>query len=188
MGRPATKADLIAAATETFEKLNARITEMTEIELDTPFDFSGDAKKKEAHWKRDQNLRDVLIHLYEWHRLLLRWARSGKKGENEPFLPSPYNWRTYGALNEEFRAAHQDTSLEGARRMLQESHAEVVALAESFSEEELFLKGACPWFGGSVPGSYFVSVTSSHYNWALKKLNAHRKICIGKQGGTACIS
>ena len=31
--------------------------------------------------------------------------------------------------------------------------------------------------GGTVLGSYFVSTTSSHYDWAIKKLKAHRKNC-----------
>ena len=26
-------------------------------------------------------------------------------------------------------------------------------------------------------GSYFVSVTASHYDWAMKKLKAHKKNC-----------
>ena len=38
----------------------AFIDSMTEQELATSFDFSGDEKKKEAHWQRDKNLRDVL--------------------------------------------------------------------------------------------------------------------------------
>ena len=63
MPRPATKNDLLAAATENFEKLNLLISNMTADELARPFDFSKDEKKKEAHWKRDRNLRDVLIHL-----------------------------------------------------------------------------------------------------------------------------
>lgn len=65
MPRPATKNDLLAAARENFEKLNLLISNMTAEELARPFDFSKDEKKKEAHWKRDRNLRDVLIHLYE---------------------------------------------------------------------------------------------------------------------------
>lgn len=69
MPRPTTKNDLMAAAKENYEKLNLFISKMTEEELNTPFDFSKEEKKKEAHWKRDKNLRDVLIHLYEWHVL-----------------------------------------------------------------------------------------------------------------------
>ena len=33
------------------------------------------------------------------------------------------------------------------------------------------------WVGGSTLGSYFVSCTSSHYDWAIKKLKAHIKNC-----------
>lgn len=178
MGRPTTKTDLIAAATRDFEKLNALIVSLTEKELATPLDFSHDEKKHEAHWKRDKNLRDILIHLYEWHQLLLSWVWSNQQGENKLFIPQPYNWKSYGDMNVEFWKKHQATSLEDAKDMLQKSHAAVVELAESFSNEELFSKGFYQWVGGSTLGSYFVSATASHYNWAMKKLKAHRKNCI----------
>lgn len=180
MGRPTTKAGLLTTAASNYEKLNAIISELTEKELSTPFDFSGDEKKKEAHWKRDKNLRDILIHLYEWHQLLLNWVQSNQNGGNEPFLPKPYNWKTYGDMNKEFWEKHQSTSLEDAKVMLRDSHTEVLKLAETFSGEELFSKGVYKWVGGSTLGSYFVSVTSSHYDWAMKKLKAHRKNCAGQ--------
>lgn len=177
MGRPATKADLMTAASANYEKMNTFISEMTEKERTTPFDFTGDEKKKEAHWKRDRNLRDILIHLYEWHELLLRWVEANQKGKNQPFLPRPYTWRTYGEMNVKFWEKHQNTTLEEAEDMLRKSHEEVLHLAEGFTDEELFSKGVYKWVGGSPLGSYFVSVTSSHYDWALKKLKAHRKNC-----------
>ena len=68
MPRPATKTDLIAAANERFDKMWALIESMTEDEMNMPFEFGDDPKDKEAHWKRDKNLRDILVHLYEWHR------------------------------------------------------------------------------------------------------------------------
>lgn len=177
MGRPATKSDLLNAAAGNFEKMKVLISSLTEKELSTPLDFSGDEKKKEAHWKRDKNLRDILIHLYEWHQLLLVWVQSNQKGEGRPFIPKPYNWKTYGDMNMEFWKKHQDTSLEEAEALLEASHQEVIKLAETFSNEELFSKGVYPWAGGSTLGSYFVSVTASHYDWAMKKLKAHRKKC-----------
>lgn len=180
MGRPKTKTDLLTASAANYEKLNTLISELTEQELSTPFDFSNDEKKKEAHWKRDKNLRDVFIHLYEWHQLLLNWVRTNQNGEEKPFLPRPYNWKTYGDLNRVFWTKHQNTSLDEAKDMLQKSHAEVMKLAETFSEEELFSKGVYSWVGGSTLGSYFISVTVSHYDWAMKKLKAHRKNCAGK--------
>lgn len=180
MGRPATKTDLLAAAETNYEKLQELISGLTVAELDTPFDFSGDVKKKEAHWGRDKNLKDVLVHLYEWHQLLLNWVNANKSGEAKPFIPEPYNWKTYGQMNVEFWRKHQDTSLEDAKEMLGRSHNEVLRLAETFSNEELFSKGVYKWVGGSTLGSYFVSTTSSHYEWAMKKLKAHRKICVYK--------
>ncbi|WP_455936577.1 ClbS/DfsB family four-helix bundle protein [Gemella morbillorum] len=176
MVRPQTKENLMIAAKENFEKLNTLISKMSDKELTTPFDFSKDEKKKEAHWKRDKNLRDVLIHLYEWHQLILNWVESNQKGEEKPFLPEPYNWRTYGDMNVEFWKKHQNTSLEDATKALQKSHKEVLKLAENFTNEELFSKKVYKWVGGSTLGSYFVSTTSSHYDWAIKKLKAHQKI------------
>lgn len=177
MGRPTTKTDLLTAAAENYEKLNSLMNGLTEKELATPFDFSGDDKKKEAHWNRDKNLRDVLIHLYEWHQLLLNWVHSNQKGDSKPFIPEPYNWKSYGDMNVGFWEKHQNTSLEGAKSMLRTSHNEVVKLAETFSNEQLFSKGVYQWVGGSTLGSYFVSVTASHYDWAMKKLKAHKKNC-----------
>lgn len=177
MSRPTTKTDLLTAANTNYEKLNTLISELTKQESETPFDFSQDAKKKEAHWKRDKNLRDILIHLYEWHQLLLNWVQSNQNGGDKPFLPKPYNWKTYGDMNMEFFRKHQSTPLEDAKHMLQKSHSEVLKLAETFSDTELFTKGVFKWVGGSTLGSYFVSVTASHYDWAIKKLKAHKKNC-----------
>ena len=176
MGRPTTKVDLLTAAADNYEKLNVLISGLTEQELSVPFDFSGDVKRKEAHWKRDKNLRDILAHLYEWHQLLLNWVHSNQKGDSKPFIPQPYNWKTYGNMNVEFWKKHQNTSLDNAKNMFQKSHVEIMKLVECFSNEELFSKGIYKWVGRSTLGSYFISVTSSHYNWAIKKLKAHKKI------------
>lgn len=98
MSRPTTKNELVIAATEGFEKLNLLISTLHKDELDTPFDFSKDEKKKEAHWQRDKNLRDVIVHLYEWHQLVLEWVNSNQQGIEQSFFPKPYNWKTYGAI------------------------------------------------------------------------------------------
>ena len=175
MARPTTKKDLIEAANSNFEKLWKSIDSMTDNELNTEFDFSGDLKKKEAHWKRDKNLRDILIHLYEWHQLLLNWVQSNMTGNKKDFLPEPYNWRTYGEMNVEFWEKHQKTKLENAKEMLKESHRAVVEIIRPFSNDELFSKQIFDWTGTTTLGSYCVSATASHYDWATKKLKAHKK-------------
>ncbi|KAB1439731.1 ClbS/DfsB family four-helix bundle protein [Candidatus Galacturonibacter soehngenii] len=175
MGRPTSKPDLITAAEANYEEMKAIIASLTEKELLTPFEF--DANKKEAHWQRDKNLRDVLVHLYEWHQLLLDWISSNMKGENKAFLPETYNWKNYGKMNEFFWKKHQNTTLEDAKEMLDKSHREVMKLAETFTNEELFSKGVYQWADNNTLGTFFVSNTASHYNWAIKKLKAHKRRC-----------
>lgn len=93
-------------------------------------------------------------------------------GEEKPFLSAPYTWKTYGDMNVGFWEKHQNTSLDDAKTMLGKSHTEVMKLAEAFENDELFSKNVYKWVGGSTLGSYFVSVTASHYDWAMKKLKA----------------
>lgn len=173
MARPTTKKDLVEAADSNLEKLWQLIDSMTDKELNTEFDFSDDLKKKEAHWKRDKNLKDVLIHLYEWHQLLLKWVESNRSGIKKDFLPQPYNWKTYGEMNIELWKKHQNTKLEKAKNILKESHKAVQEMIQTFSNDELFSKQVFDWTGTTTLGSYCVSATASHYDWAIKKLKAH---------------
>ena len=160
MPRPATKADLIQASNEQFAKLRTLIDGMTDKEK------AADIFPNE----RDKNVRDVLVHLYEWHCLLLNWIRSNTNRNPAPFLPVPYNWKTYPQMNVVFWEKHQNTSYTDAETMLKKTHKEVLALIETFSNEALFSKGTFDWTGTTTLGSYCVSATSSHYDWAIKDI------------------
>ena len=59
MSRPRNKADLLKAGAEYYAKLIEMADGMSEKEMNTPFDFSGDPSKKERHWGRDKNLREI---------------------------------------------------------------------------------------------------------------------------------
>lgn len=179
MPRPTTKQELITAATTQFEKLFALIDSMPESDQTATFCFDAEKAGKEAHWNRDKNIRDVLVHLYEWHQLLLTWITANKKGENRPFLPEPYTWKTYGNMNVVFWEEHQGTSYEESRKMLKESHAAVLDWISKFTNEELFEKKHFPWTGTTNLGSYCISATSSHYDWAQKKMKAQMKALKG---------
>ena len=177
MPRPRNKADMVIAANTNYDKLITLIEKRTDAEKNTPYDFSGDEKKKEAHWRRDKNLRDVLMHLNEWHLLLLEWIKNRENGSHKPFLPEGYNWKTYGDMNLLFYNRCQNVSEEEALKRFMDSHKRVMEALDTFSEEELFTNTYYSWVGGSCIGSYFISVTSSHYDWAMKKMKAHQKNC-----------
>ena len=174
MSRPQTKQDLILVGNEQFKKLWDLIDSMSEDEQNATFNFSSDIGK-EAHWKRDKNIRDVLVHLYEWHQLLLNWVNANQNGKEQPFLPAPYNWKTYGDMNVELWKKYQDTPYDKSKKMVKDSHDKVMKLIQTFSNDELFSKGHFSWTGNSTLGQYCTSVTSSHYDWAMKKLKAYIK-------------
>ena len=166
MPRPTTKQELILAGNTQFTKLWQLIDSMTEEQQTVTFSFED----------RDRNIRDVLVHLYEWHQLLLNWVKANLAGERRPFLPEPYNWKTYGVMNVEvIWKKHQQTPYGKSKEMVSESHREVMEIIEPFSDEELFTKKYYPWTGTSSLGSYCISATSSHYDWAMKKIKAHVK-------------
>ena len=170
MARPTTKEQLKQTAEENFSKLFTLINSMPEEEQEKTFSFDD----------RDRNIRDVLVHLYEWHQLLLNWVNSNQMGNKTNFLPDPYNWKTYPQMNIGFWEKHQKTPFEDAVILLTKSHSDVITLIDSFSNEELFTNKYFPWTGTTSLGSYCVSVTSSHYDWAMKKIKKHKKELVGK--------
>lgn len=165
MPRPATKNDLLEAASGQFAKLWKLIDAMPEEEQNALFLFED----------RDRNLRDILVHLYEWHQLLLNWVDTNQNDKPQPFLPFPYNWKTYPRMNLIFWEKHQNTPYAESREMLKKSHEDVMALIERFSNDELFAKKYFSWTGTTNLGSYCISATSSHYDWAIKKIKNHIK-------------
>lgn len=165
MPRPTTKAMLIQQSQENYEKLLKLINTLSPEEQEQTFSFED----------RDRNLRDILIHLYEWHQLLLLFVQRNMSDISSPFLPEPYNWRTYPDMNVEIWRKHQSTPLSKAKELLADGHQAALQALEPFTDEALFTKQFFPWTGTTSLGSYFVSATSSHYDWAIKKLKRHIK-------------
>ena len=166
MPRPTTKSDLIEAANGQFNKLWKLIDSMTDDEQTAAFLFDD----------RDKNLRDVLVHLYEWHKMVESWHRIGTLEGGMPDVPGTgYTWRTLAALNMKIWEKHQSISLSLSKTMLRESHEMILAIAETHSNDELFSRGIYKWTKSSTLGAYFVSCLSSHYDWAMKKIKTHIK-------------
>lgn len=165
MARATTKEQLKQTSEDNFTKLFALINSMSKEEQKKLFSFED----------RDKNIRDVLIHLYEWHQLLLNWVQANQTGTKASFLPEPYNWKTYPQMNIKLWEKHQETSLEDAITLLEKSHSEVMNLINTFSNEELFTNKYFSWTGTTSLGSYCVSATASHYDWAIKKIKQHKK-------------
>ena len=182
MPTPRTKNELLKKMSDEFAKLLS-IIERTPSEI-----LERDFWNILPNNCRDKNARDVLIHLYEWHKMLERFIannleaskagfkdRFSTKSEIMPFLPPPYNWRTYPTLNMKIWQSHQNTSLKSALEKLKQSHSAIVKQTLGFSNNELFDKWHFAFTGNNTLGSYVISSTSSHYAWAIKQLKSGLK-------------
>ena len=170
MPTPRTKNELLKKMSDEFAKLLS-IIERTPSEI-----LERDFWNILPNNCRDKNARDVLIHLYEWHKMLERFiANNLEASEIVPFLPPPYNWRTYPTLNMKIWQSHQNTSLKSALEKLKQSHSAIVKQTLGFSNNELFDKWHFAFTGNNTLGSYVISSTSSHYAWAIKQLKSGLK-------------
>lgn len=166
MARPTNRDDLLAAAAAGFAKLTGLADELPAEAIDAEFAFED----------RDRNVRDVLWHLHTWHKMVIDWHREGTLEGGFPAVPGEgYTWRTLPDLNQLVWEQAQRVQLADARLALEGSHAHVVRLIESHTFDELFSRGFYPWTKSTTLGAYFVSATSSHYDWAMKKLRKHKR-------------
>ncbi len=144
---------------------------LTKDQLAGQFDFE----------HRDRCVRDVLGHLYHWHRLFNVWYKSGMSGKT-PVMPAEgFTWKTTPQLNTVILEQCQTAALSVMRKKLRQSHENLIELIELHSNEELFVKQHYSWTGSTSLGSYLTSATSAHYAWALKVLKQHAKR--SKHGG-----
>ena len=162
--------------TDGYAKLCEQIAKLSDEEAAATFDFASDPKKCGVRWQYDRCLRDLLIHLYEWQVLMREFVQNIREGHPRDYLPDEYR-RNYHEMDKMLVEKHQKTPLEDTKRLLQQMQDEMLQLAESFTEEELFTKGYYKNTYTTSMAAYFMSVTTSPYGQAVKLLKTHQKNC-----------
>lgn len=171
MGRPKNKSELLQLSQQNFESLLGCIQSM-KVE---------DQNKEFPPGTMNRNIRDVLMHLHHWHLLFLDWYKIGMAG-NKPEMPAEgYTWKTTPELNKTIWEKYVDTSLNDAMTLVKSSFSTVRKIIELHSDQELFEKKRFKWTGSTSLGSYLVSTTSSHYDWALKLIKKAKRLQSGVQ-------
>ncbi|ECB9471486.1 ClbS/DfsB family four-helix bundle protein [Listeria monocytogenes] len=165
MARPKNKVELLQQSTEKYQQLNDLINSIPKEKQQLTFPFED----------RDKNIRDVVIHLHEWHKMALGWYEVGMGGK-KPFMPAEgFTWKTTPELNLVIWQKYQETDLAQARELLDETHNKEMVLIAGHLEEELFTKKYYKWTNTTSLGAIFISSTSSHYDWAIKKIRKFKK-------------
>jgi len=166
MPRPTSKKDLLELGEENFRKLFDLVDSFSTEEQRAAYIFDNN---------RDKNIRDILMHLHHWHLMVMEWYEVGMRGKKPDIPAKGYNWRTLPALNKEIWEKYQNRTFDEAIELLKLSHKNVTKIIESHTNDELFERKRYAWTGNNAMGAYFVSSTSSHYDWAMKHLKKYRK-------------
>lgn len=155
MARARTKAELLSFGENQFDRL---------IQLISKID---PAVGEELIIFDDRKLTDVIMHLVDWQNLLFGWLETANRGE-KPVIPGEgYKWSDLPAFNQALYEKSKGKTLAESRALLGQSHKQAMALIQGMTESDLEEKGKFKSFGTSNLASYFASVTSSHYVWAI---------------------
>ncbi|EFR92927.1 ClbS/DfsB family four-helix bundle protein [Listeria innocua] len=165
MARAKNKDELLQQSAESYQKLIDLIESIPKEKQQLAFPFED----------RDKNIRDVVVHLHEWHNMALDWYQIGMRGD-KPFMPAEgYTWRTTPELNLVIWQKYQETDLEKAMELLNKTHHAEMEIIAEHSDEELFTKKYYKWTNTTSLGAIFISSTTSHYEWAMKKIRKFKK-------------
>ncbi len=167
MARPQNKEELLTLSNTNFNKM---------LELIDTFDTNEVLEGSFPFEDRDKNIRDILAHLHQWHTMMINWYTVGMSGEKPAMPEVGYTWKTTALLNQKIWEDYQNYSYEDVYKMIHKSFEELQNIINSHTNDELFTKKKYKWTGTTSIGSYLVSSTSSHYDWAIKKLKKYKKM------------
>ena len=160
MAVPASRAELLAAITTTFEKLS-RDLDLVPPERAREPGMPGHAAGT------TMSACDLVAYLVGWVEQVLEWHdRRGRRLADE-FPAQGYQWNQLGDLAQHFYAQGADLSWHELRQRLVTANANVIALVEGLSDEELY---GTEWYRTWTAGRMISLNTSSPYANARSRL------------------
>jgi len=169
MPRPTSKTELIDLSNKNFEKLLEFIDAL-------PAEYKERIYKNNELNDRDKTIADVLCHLHEWHLMVAEWYKIGMSGKKPAIPAEDVTWQTLPILNHRIYDKYVGTELKHAIQLIKKSHKKIMELIEKHNDDELFTKKKYAWTGTTSLGAYFISSTSSHYEWGLKTIKPIKKM------------
>ncbi len=163
MGRPTTRDELLHRIDSDYDALLHLV------------DAVDPADRERPGAGAESSVKDLLAHLDAWHELFLTWERIGRAGDKPEMPAAGFTWKQTPELNEQIRQRTQDDDWDDVRARLDASHARVRDVVASYADDDLFAKRRFAWTGSTSVGSYAVSATTSHYDWATKEIRRFLK-------------
>jgi hypothetical protein len=163
MPRPTTKKQLLDAMEAEGKALEQLLANLSPAQMTQPGIV--------GEW----SIKDILAHLLEWQHMVLTWHAAGLKGKIPATPAEGFNWSQLPELNRQIYEKHCDRPLAEIRKEFKASCKKVLNTIQALSEKELFQRGYYAWTKNNTLGTYFVSCTSSHYNWARTNIKKSLK-------------
>jgi hypothetical protein len=154
MPRIVTKEELLSAIDNEYHLLKKTISGLSAKQMQTPGVC--------GRW----STKDLLAHLVAWKLMFLGWYRRGLRGENFKTPADDLKWNQTPVLNERIYQQWKDEPLEKVLSEFETTYNEMVKLANSLPEEQLFQKYLYPWMGNILLARWIDAQTSMHYRWA----------------------
>lgn len=166
MAVPESKEALIKAINSNFSLLDRKLESVTTQLAFEPL--------LEGHIKGTViSVANLVSYLIGWGDLVLRWHAKEKKGEAIIFPEDGYKWNELGSLAQKFYRDYEDIlEYKALLALLNENNQQLIALVESFSDEELYGK---PWYNKWTRGRMIQFNTASPYKNASGRLNVLNK-------------
>jgi hypothetical protein len=115
------------------------------------------------------SFKDVLAHLAHWEAFLPDWIAASRRGE-EVEVPAPgLTWKDLHILNQRIYEEHCDQPLDDVLDYFRATHTQFMALAESFTDEEVITPDYYAFTGG---GSLYdwLNAYAAHDLWGKRKI------------------
>lgn len=157
MAHPATKAELLAAATRDRDELLHLLSTLTPEQLVQPGAYGWSAK-------------DHVAHLSAWERLLLEWYEVGARGQEQQLPAAGYTWATMDQLNRDIYERHAAEPFPHVMAEWQDSNGRMIRLVDWLPESELFAPGRFAWTGRGTMAAYVDECGPKHYRWATAEI------------------
>jgi hypothetical protein len=113
----------------------------------------------EADW----SVKDILAHITDWERRMVRWIEESLRGE-VPERPAPgLTWDDLDRLNEETFLLHRDEPLDAILSEFYTSYQQALATVEGLREEDLVAPDRFAWREGDPMWHMVAANTFWHY-------------------------
>lgn len=154
MSVPASKSDLLAAISTTFDKLMLALEQV-------PQDLARE-KSLEGHAAGTKiSPADLVAYLLGWNSLVLKWLDRDDRGEEVDFPETAFKWNQLGMLAQKFYADYNSLEWPELLASLRSTNAQLISTISLRLDEELYGR---PWHGKWTKGRMIQFNTSSPYS------------------------